>query len=469
MKKKNEVSKTQGLSQEHCIDLPGEPVRCWVGGNAGRLKVMLRKHRDVIFDINLGNGKVYSVESTESNFYNVRDKKLVYAKQRDKLMFMDGQKIHIWIGRGFSGALVLRSDGNIISQIIPSELDSKKYGGEAKEKPAPIIVALKGPAKTLDALSANLSENLWVKQSVIFPLPGGVMSADLQKLDYPVVCVMKGTVKGMPADLIEYFKKGGGSSGIADIDPNQVATRNWIWGQIVGTGAYIKDNWEWLRASMDEKTSKGFQLVKAKVHYVRGRVTFYFSGYSNFNTAFGRGGFSPSNDKIVTIFSGIGKTESAFGAVVKGIAGSFKGNALASFIFGSATAIAEWKSDIQKDGYDLTAGLIMAAVKAIIVAFIVTMVVGAIVWFVMFAVGGALSVIAVGVITIAVGVGANYLVEAADKSSGRALSGNNENGEGIASVLAPLMRDAGHLVEKNWNYLMNKMAGDYKEMSFEKP
>jgi hypothetical protein len=51
--------------QEHCIDLPGESVQCWIGGGTDKLKVILRKHRDVIFDIHLGNGKTYTLESTE--------------------------------------------------------------------------------------------------------------------------------------------------------------------------------------------------------------------------------------------------------------------------------------------------------------------------------------------------------------------------------------------------------------------
>lgn len=56
------------MVQEHCIDLPGESVQCWIGGGIDKLKVILRKHRDVIFDIHLGNGKTYTLESTESDF-----------------------------------------------------------------------------------------------------------------------------------------------------------------------------------------------------------------------------------------------------------------------------------------------------------------------------------------------------------------------------------------------------------------
>jgi hypothetical protein len=48
-------------------------------------------------------------------------------------------------------------------------------------------------------------------------------------------------------------------------------------------------------------------------------VRFYFSGYSNANTVYSRVGFGPAHDRIMTIFCGAGKTESAFAATVKGI------------------------------------------------------------------------------------------------------------------------------------------------------
>lgn len=37
----------QSTIQEVCIDLPGETVQCW--RSADNLKVVLKKHRDVIF------------------------------------------------------------------------------------------------------------------------------------------------------------------------------------------------------------------------------------------------------------------------------------------------------------------------------------------------------------------------------------------------------------------------------------
>lgn len=463
------------MVQEHCIDLPGESVQCWIGGGTDKLKVILRKHRDVIFDIHLGNGKTYTLESTESDFYNPRNKKLIYAARHDKVVFKDGERFHVWISRGFHGALVLKSDERVIYKIEPSQWDRQKYSDDPKEKPAPIIITIgSDPTKSSPPQKAATQsvQNVPLKPVASVITPARAIPSHAPDLSCPVVCVIDGKVEGMPAHIAELFnfKKGGDHSGFSDIDPSHVGTRNWIWGQIAGTGAYIKDNWEWLRASLDGRTSQGFKLVKAQVHYVRGKVRFYFSGYSNSNTVFGRGGFGPSHERIMSIFAGAGKTASTFGSTLKGVAGTFKQTALVSFIFGTATAYAEWKDDVNKDGYDFAAAMITTTIKTILAAAVTTLVVAAIVWLVMIAFGAALSVIAVGAITIGVGFVANYLIEAADKLAGRSITHDPSNTDGTASVVAQYMRELGNSavekIHKNWHYLMYKMSRDYQEIAF---
>jgi len=460
--------------QEHCIDLPGETVQCWIGGGTDKLKVILRKHRDVIFDIHLGNGKTYTLESTESDFYNPRDKKLVHASRHGKVTFKDGERFHVWVSRNFRGALVLSLDGRVIYKVEPKAWDNHNYTDDPKEKPAPIIVSIgadttapstskKGTLRSLhDEHNSTVS-----KPAVAAEKPTPVHASEHS---CPVVCVVDGRVEGMPAHIAEYFKKGGDHSGFSDIDPNHVATRNWIWGQIAGTGAYIKDNWEWLRASLDGRTSQGFKLVKAQVHFVRGKVRFYFSGFSNSNTVFGRGGFGPGHERIMAIFAGAGKTTSTFGAMLKGIAGTFEKTALVSFIFGTATAIAEWKDDAQKDGYDLAAALITSTIKTILAAAITALVVAIAVWLVMISFGAAMPIIAVGAITIGAGLIVNYLIESADKMVGRTVTHDKSNTDGVASIIAHWMRESGNSAmeqfHQNWSYLMHKMTSDYQEIAF---
>lgn len=469
METKNAKPKRELTVQDHCIDLPGETVQCWIGGGTDKLRVILRKHRDVIFDIRLGNGKTYTLETTKSDFYNVRDKKIVLADKHDKVTFKVGERMHLWISRNFCGALVLKLDEHVIYQVMPEKWDTHRYGEDPKEKPAPIIVAVGGhtSAPTVAKKDASRQPN---EPPIQLQAASTTELAPALGFACPVVCVIEGKVEGMPEAIAEHFETGGDRSGFAEIDPYHVATRNWIWGQATGAAAYLKDNWEWLRASMDSKTSKGFQLVKAQVHYVRGKVRFYFSGYSNSNTIFGRGGFGPGHDRIMTIFSGAGKTGSTFTAALKGIAATFKECALVSFIFGAATAIAEWKTDIHKDGYDLAAALITATIKAILAAALATLITAIVVWFVMVAFGAAVTVILVGAATIFAGILANYAVEATDKVLGQAATHDPSNTDGTSSTITPWLRKAGHQVQEkineNWNYLIYKMRSDYSEVVF---
>jgi hypothetical protein len=460
--------------QEHCIDLPGESVQCWISGGTDKLKVILRKHRDVIFDIHLGDGKIYTLHSTESEFYNVRDKKLVNPSKHGTVTFTDGERLHIWVGRGFRGTLILRSGEQIIYKVEPNKWDLQKYSKDPKEKPAPIIIAVSQDTTTSQStkkVTTQATKNE-PRKSTTSPatLPAKAVSEDTSELSCPVICIVDGKLEGMPSHIVEHFKKGGDHSGFSDIDLNHVATRNWIWGQAAGTGAYIKDNWDWLRASLDSKTSKGFKLVKAQVHFVRGKVRFYFSGYSNANTVFGRGGFGPSHDRIISIFSGAGRTTSTFGATVKGIAGTFQKTALVSFIFGTATSIAEWKDDASKDGYDLAAALITTTIKTIVAAAATTLIVAAIISFVMLVVGAAVPVILVGAITVFTGVLANYYVETADKLAGRTFTHDQSSTDGTSSIIASWMRSFStttqEKIHQNWNYLMHKMTRDYQEIAF---
>ena len=180
--------------QEHCIDLPGETVQCWIGGGTDKLKVILRKHRDVVFDIHLGNGKTYTLESTESDFYNPRDKKLVYAARHDKVTFKDGERMHVWVGRGFRGSLVLKCDAHIISEVKPNEWDKHRHSDDPKEKPAPIIVAIASPPQASKSTAQAKPSN---EQN---------SHAEEQSLH-----VHEASKTGAPPVVLQFFEEGGES------------------------------------------------------------------------------------------------------------------------------------------------------------------------------------------------------------------------------------------------------------------
>jgi len=124
---------------EQCvyIDLPGETVQCW--RRSDNLRVIKRRHRNVVFDLNINAGALYTVEVSEksSEFYNSRDNLLVKRAE-----FKDGEKFTLWISRNFKSQLVLKSKGKILGRYDPHKLDATNYGSDPKTKPEPLMIAM---------------------------------------------------------------------------------------------------------------------------------------------------------------------------------------------------------------------------------------------------------------------------------------------------------------------------------------
>ena len=134
-----ETKSTKATQQEVCIDLPGETVQCW--RSSDDIKVVLKKHRDVIFDLNLGRGRTYRVHATESNFYNARDKKLVHVDQREVVEFRDGERTHLWVPRNFKGSLVLKCDGETLMKL--TQMRSISINMTMRRGPSPRRLSLR--------------------------------------------------------------------------------------------------------------------------------------------------------------------------------------------------------------------------------------------------------------------------------------------------------------------------------------
>jgi hypothetical protein len=452
-------TKSAPTVQDVCIDLPGETVQCW--RSSDNIKVILRKHRDIIFELKLERGRSYTVESSGSDFYNANEKKLIAGRNAGRIAFKDGDRLHLWTARDFNGELLLKSAGKLMLRLEPAKLDTRQYDDEPKTKPTPIIITLGDPAKPSNVQEPKAAQRLNIPQATNHSQIARPVAAPLDE-ECKLVCVMDGELKGMPAQVWKSLKKGGGETGLADLDPNDIATRNWLLGQFAGATAYLGDNWDWLRSSMDGKTHKGFKLVKATIHRVKGKARFYFSGYSRYNQVFGPGGFGPGHDRIMSIFGGAGKVNSVLKSTATGLAGTFKGNALVSFVFGSAAALAEWKDDISKDGYDLVASLLTSAVKSLFSAAVTVAIVACLVVLIMFIFGASLSVIAVGALTLGVGVAVNYGTDVLDKKLGRMVMGESHQ-DGLSAVLAEHMRQS---VQYHWDYLKKKMLWSYEEAPF---
>lgn len=442
------------------IDLPGQDAKNLLVGCAN--KVILRKHRDVVVDINLGNQAKYTLQATGKTqrdmFYDTKSKKLL-----NKLNFNDGERCHVWVGRNISAELRLLSNGKIIGKISVKQMDCTSGCSEdPKDKPAPIIISMKKDVEKSPVSSggkgSKFSPDLHGKSL------SGVHASSNSGAQHSVVQVVELKASNIPSELQQHFSQGGGGTGLSVLDPSHVATRNWLYGQVAGVAAYVSDNWEWLSASVDKKTYKGTQFVKAVFSRTKNGIRVYFSGYSNSNKIFGRGGFGTGNEKIVQMFSGAGNLKGSFSASWKAVAGTVKNNALISFIFASSLAYAEWRSDAKKDGYDLFSSIFVALLKSLVVALVASLVVAfcIVVWGVLMA--GSLTVIAVGALTVAASIVVGYGIDVADGKLGKVVGGD-KNTDGMAGYLSPLVRRAGEAISKNWDYLGEKLKSEYKEYS----
>ena len=254
------------------IDLPGEPVECWADTE---LKVVLRKHRDVVFDIKLGTGATYTVstdrgDSKHGRFYDPKRKLNV-----TKTTFTDGELCHLWLGRNFEGCLILSQGTKEVGRYPIQRMDGTKGCTEdPKDKPAPVLIVLrddKAFVKNLLTL-ADLPE---LKQQPVSPvlskaldraragqagLPGSpfgekVLNAaaathQFEPLDESTGALMtihalkvkQTSGSNVPQALLDFFASGADAY---HLDPLQTLSRNFILAQIGGSLAYMSDTvWE---------------------------------------------------------------------------------------------------------------------------------------------------------------------------------------------------------------------------------
>jgi hypothetical protein len=144
------------IKSKHYIDLPGESPKSklWPGVNN---LIILRKHRDVVFDIKLGTGAAYTIttdrpQSEYGRFYDPKRNLNV-----TKATFKDGEPCHIWVGRTFEGCLILKQGEKVLGRYPIRKMDCTQGCTEdPKDKPAPVLIVLhddKTFAKDLLALS----------------------------------------------------------------------------------------------------------------------------------------------------------------------------------------------------------------------------------------------------------------------------------------------------------------------------
>ena len=437
-------------TQQACIDLPGEDVHCYI--YKPKLQIMLRKHRDVIFEIALFKGMTYTVEADQSDFYNARDKKLVEFKKKHKVSFTDGERMHLWVARGFKGHLILKANGKVLGRYEPRALDNKWYDDEPTTKPAPLILVMKNqPAATPSTkLAAAMARDRaapdplapWTPPQSPFELAISKTAGE-QDQSMHVVEVKLGA--DTPQSVADFFKQGGEQTAI---DATGIMTRNWLWAQITGSSAYFSDNKQWIKELWKEK----FYLQRI-VHKSGPKWYIVLKGNTGLREYLTAARYGTNHAKVIAITAGAGAASGLRHAAWEAARGSIKKAGFLALVFTITLDTAEWLADYEqrdpatgkprKDLFDLMFKIGLDVAKAGISAAIGSLLIAAVlIVAAVIAPTVALpaALIVVGAVVFAIGTG--YGLDWLDKKTG-ATDKLNE------------------LIRKSAEHLENKMPNDY--------
>jgi hypothetical protein len=408
-----------------CIDLPGEPVECWADTD---VTVLLRKHRDVIFDIDVKSGATYTVEADQDWIYDVGKKKRVTQGQ-----FQDGQRYHIWISRDFKGHLILKQNGKVFQRYSMLLFGLANSNPDPKAKPEPIVIAMgTNKASRLHA-SSTPSRTTDISSLVKYPqapVPDYLRGPSLfdpssanQQWSCPISIklapdttiepmqeahVVEVDAKTVPKEVLDALASGGADE--TAIDTNKIATRNWLIAQLAGSTAFLNDNKQWISELWSEK----LRLTKVIHKNVGERMYVVFTGNPRLRKLVTAARYGVKNEKVLTIAGGAGSVESGAAAAWEGSKGAFKKAGLIALIFTIVLDTAEWLHDYEeigpdgkgkKDFADLLGKIGIDLAKAGLSAVIASVVVGAIVAGLAGTVALPVAAIVVGTIVVAVAVG----------------------------------------------------------------
>ncbi|MEQ9107550.1 MAG: hypothetical protein RLO04_08820 [Limnobacter sp.] len=400
--KKPSVLEVDKDTQVTCIDLPGEPIRCV--RTKPKLRVVLRKHRDVVFDIKLGSGASYTVESEKSHFYSERDGHLVMP--HTPVQFQDGERLHLWVSRTFAGKLLLKKNGKLIAAYEPNKIDPFTCTAENPEgKPAPLIVSIQMAGGMNTATSSPRS----VSQELL---------EDMQTMH-----VMEVKNQGMqtPKEILDFFASGGNETAI---DTNGVVTRNWLLGQLVGAGVYGLENQKWIR----ELNGQRFYLKKRIRKSGEAVYDVIFTGNHKIRELLKGTRYLADNPVVLTITNGAGTANGIRHAAWNATKSTFKKLGAVGIVFSIFTDVAEWIGDYDQidpatgkpksSVLDLMSRVGVNLVKVGIVAALTTVAMAGLAFLFTALFAAALPVTAVVAGTIVVTILVSYGMDFADKNWG---------------------------------------------------
>jgi hypothetical protein len=464
------------VKSKHYIDLPGESPksRLWPGVNN---LIILRKHRDVVFDIKLGNGATYTVTTDRPEHEYGR----FFDPNRNlnvtKVMFQDGEPCHIWLGRTFQGSLILKQGDKVLGRYPVRKMDCTQGCTEdPKDKPAPIIIAIcvnKEAKQTTEIASQKATQST---EKMLFPRPtiSGLTDDPLifeqSLLSQQLACrlpirlapdisvapsqeahIVEVSKRSIPQKLIDEVAAGGSEE--TAIDSNKIATRNWLASQLGGALGFYSDNKQWVRELWSEK----FRLIKI-IHKRAGeRWYVVFTGNPRLRKFITATRYGVKNEKVLTIAGGAGTLESGAAAAWESSKGAFKKGGLWALIFTITLDTTEWLHDYQqvgsdgkprKDFVDLLGKIGMDLVKVGLSAAIASVVVGVAAATAALVVAVPMAVVIVGTLAVAIFVG--YKLDELDKkidATGHATS---------------WLRSLGQSVKDAAQYLEKSMPKDYE-------
>jgi len=334
------------------IDLPGDPVQ-YVTFD-GQLDIILRRHRDIIINVNLPSPlKSFTLESEKDWFYHP-DKKI----RTKKISITNGEQVHIWTSRNFKGSLAIKSGKTThisfeVEKIFKTEAINDKFG-DYKYKPAPLILST----------SSNKSNKAPTDNS--------------QEIMHIIDVKSKNNA---PDYIINAIQKGSSS---LDLDSYGIITIDWICGQIAASIGYHIDNNTWI---------KEIRGIKIKLQRAANKYYIIFKGNPRTRSYLTGTRYGTENTKVVSILAGAGSfrgtAQAAWNACNPALLekGSLKltGAGFAIF-FSIAISVAEWYADYkhptqgqpQKDFFDLAASIGIGIGKTIIAGGLASILISAI-------------------------------------------------------------------------------------------
>lgn len=329
--KKKRSSRERSKKLTIPIDLPGQPIQCWVN-DAETVTVILRKHRDVVFDIQMEPGKKYTIFSDISEMYDTRTKKLIHS--REKISFEDGEVLHLWVGRNFKGKILLYHDSVKLGEYVINSIDPSIDSIDPAFKPAPISIIIRN-----NLIIDNRKAFDVVQPDGSYSTPPVLSNYEAEK--FLQIVEIDASKNDVPRDVADFFKHGGEKEVVVS---GGVVTRNWIMNQVVSQSAYASDNKGWIRELWDEKI-----VLRGINHKNAGRKVYVIlTGSTRIRRQITAALYSAKNTKVLAFSFGAGSADGLRHGAWSAVKGNSKGAGLLSIFFTVTLDIAEWSADYEQ-------------------------------------------------------------------------------------------------------------------------